>query len=95
GNCFQKTGKDSHEAARSPFFAKDAKNAFFEERGKVKTKTLGDEYPRFYLFFTCQKDTFQAGCGLALGIIRESRRKILSWPLTQDVNTPQIHVRTP
>ncbi|MEO5347147.1 MAG: hypothetical protein H7834_12325 [Magnetococcus sp. YQC-9] len=43
------------KAARGAFFAKNAKNASFEERAKiknkVKSKTLGDESPRPSLFF--------------------------------------------
>ncbi|MEO5345350.1 MAG: hypothetical protein H7834_03090 [Magnetococcus sp. YQC-9] len=51
-------------AARGAFFAKIAKNASFEERAKVKSKTLGEESPRPALFFNSKNYTFQAGCGL-------------------------------
>ncbi|MEO5346448.1 MAG: hypothetical protein H7834_08740 [Magnetococcus sp. YQC-9] len=40
------------KTARGAFFAKDAKNASFVERAKVKGKTLGEESPRPSLFFT-------------------------------------------
>ncbi|MEO5347807.1 MAG: hypothetical protein H7834_15720 [Magnetococcus sp. YQC-9] len=36
---------------RGAFFAKVAKNFSFEERAKVKVKTLGEESPRPSLFF--------------------------------------------
>ncbi|MEO5346853.1 MAG: hypothetical protein H7834_10815 [Magnetococcus sp. YQC-9] len=48
------------KAARGAFFAKGAKNAFFEERAKVKSKTLGEESPRPSLFFNSKSYTSQA-----------------------------------
>ncbi|MEO5345328.1 MAG: hypothetical protein H7834_02980 [Magnetococcus sp. YQC-9] len=52
GIVLQKTQNNpAAKAARGAFFAKGAKNASFEERAKVKVKTLGDESPRPSLFF--------------------------------------------
>ncbi|MEO5347437.1 MAG: hypothetical protein H7834_13830 [Magnetococcus sp. YQC-9] len=53
GSRFQKAETTPAKAARGAFFAHTAKNAFFEERAKikVKVKTLGEESPRPSLFF--------------------------------------------
>ncbi|MEO5345800.1 MAG: hypothetical protein H7834_05400 [Magnetococcus sp. YQC-9] len=45
------------------FFAINAKNASFEERAQVKTKTLGEEPYRPRSLFYQKKLSFQAGCG--------------------------------
>ncbi|MEO5345063.1 MAG: hypothetical protein H7834_01640 [Magnetococcus sp. YQC-9] len=49
GLRFQKTETQPAKAARGAFFAKNAKNASFEER--AKGKTLGEASPRPSLFF--------------------------------------------
>ncbi|MEO5346208.1 MAG: hypothetical protein H7834_07515 [Magnetococcus sp. YQC-9] len=53
---FQKAKNESREGG--------AKNAFLEERAKVKGKTLGDESPRPAFFFTRKKRHISSGYGL-------------------------------
>ncbi|MEO5346728.1 MAG: hypothetical protein H7834_10180 [Magnetococcus sp. YQC-9] len=55
------------KAARSAFFAKDAKNASYEERSlksKAKSKPWERNLPDPLFLFTNKNHTFQAGCGL-------------------------------